>query len=164
MRVTIDRKMTIKGSPVTENGDTCRTQAVGSGTNFPGGSLSGNEKYSHRPVLAEGNQTLGEMDTYNINDDYSLCGQAACSSTADDREETYPQGTGSSLGQTQHADGSTLNNHLMVYALVSPYTVGLISPTMDIAFGTSEAINGHDTASGLCVIGNSEPVVTITIK
>ena len=52
----------------------------------------------------------------------------------------------------------------MVYALTTPYTVGLVSPTMDIAFGTSTAIQAHDAASGLCQIDASEPVVTITIK
>ena len=164
MRVTLDRKMTLKGSPTTGDGHTCRTQAVGSGANFPGGSLSGNEKYSHRPVVAEGNQTLGEMDIYNINDQYSLCDQAACTSTDDDQGQTYGQGTGSSIGQSQHADGSTSDDHIMVYELSTPYTVGLVSPTMDIAFGTSTAVQAHDTAVGLCQIDASDPVVTITIK
>ena len=51
----------------------------------------------------------------------------------------------------------------MVYALSSPYTVGLVSPTMDIKFGTQNALGAHDIGS-FCKITNEEPTVSVTIK
>ena len=164
MRVTIDRKMTIAGFATTSNGDTSRSQSVGSGTNYPGGSLSGNEKYSHQVALTEGTGvSIGEQDVYMVNDDYDQCTATNCGSTSANQTMTYDQGVGSSLAQSQHASGSTSNDHILVYTLTSPYTVGLVSPSMDIAFGTQTAIGAHDIGS-LCKITNEEPTVTITIK
>ena len=71
MRVTIDRRMTVKGFATTGNGDTCRTQSAGGGANYPGGSLSGNEKYTHQAVVTEGvGVGITEQDVYMVNDDY----------------------------------------------------------------------------------------------
>mgnify|MGYP001219450883 CR=1 FL=1 len=166
MRVTIDRKMTIKGFARTSTGnDICRSQSVGSSTNYPGGSLSGNEKYSHQVALTEGTGvSIGEQVVYMVNDDYDQCTATTnCTSTSANQTMTYQQGVGSSLAQSQHASGSTSDDHIMVYQLTSPYTVGLVSPTMDIAFGTQNAIGAHDVGS-LCKITNEEPIVTITLK
>ena len=53
----------------------------------------------------------------------------------------------------------------MIYALTSPYTVSLIPPTIDISFGTAEAIGATDPGSGSrCLMIAFEPVCTITIK
>ena len=166
MRVTIDRKMTIKGFARTSTGnDICRTQTVGSGTNYPGGALDGTEKYDHQVVLVEGTGVaIGEQNVYMLNDQYNLCStDTGCGLTTPAQGMTYNQGSGSSLGQSQHASGSTATDHILVYALSSPYTVGLVSPTVDIAFGTQSAIGAHDEA-GLCFLTNEEPTVTVTIK
>ena len=166
MRVTIDRKMTVKGFATTGNGDICRTQTAGGGTNYPGG-LSGNEKYTHQTVVTEGaGVAITEQDVYMVNDDYTQCNSNAgsvCSGTDANQTMSYNQGSGSSLAQSQHAAASTSNDHLMVYALASPYTVGLVSPKMDIAFGTQSALGAHDIGS-FCKITNEEPIVTVTIK
>ena len=166
MRVTIDRKMTVKGFATTGNGDICRTQTAGGGTNYPGG-LSGNEKYTHQTVVTEGaGVAITEQDVYMVNDDYTQCNSNAgsvCSGTDANQTMSYNQGSGSSLAQSQHAAASTSNDHLMVYALASPYTVGLVSPTMDIKFGTQSALGAHDIGS-FCKITNEEPIVTVTIK
>ena len=76
---------------------------------------------------------------------------------------TYQQGVVSTF-QTQHADGSTSDDHVMVYELTSPYTVALISPTIDISFGTSEAVTASEVGTDLCMFEPEEPFVTITIK
>ncbi len=164
MRVTIDRKFTIKAdlevSGVTDN---CTTTAALSGSSYPGGSLSGNEKYDRTPIIADGG-TAAEADLYLKNDQMKTCTNGACSALSGANTITYAQGSGSSTYQTQHADGSTSDDHVMVYALTSPYTVALISPTIDISFGTSAAIKATEVGTDFCMFDPQEPVVTITIK
>ncbi len=164
MRVTIDRKFTIQAdlevSGVTDN---CTTTAALSGSAYPGGSLSDNEKYDTTPILADGG-TAAEAELYLKNDQMKVCGNAACSAKGDANTITYAQGSGSSTYQTQHADGSTSDDHVMVYELSTPFTVALIAPTIDISFGTSAAIKATDVGSDFCMFDPQEPVVTITIK
>ena len=164
MRVTIDRKFTIKAdlevSGVTDN---CTTTAALSGSAYPGGSLSDNEKYDTTPILADGG-TAAEAELYLKNDQMKVCGNAACTGKGDANTITYAQGSGSSTFQTQHAEGSTSDDHVMVYELSTPYKVALIAPTIDISFGTSAAIKATDVGSNFCMFDPQEPVVTITIK
>ena len=51
----------------------------------------------------------------------------------------------------------------MIYKLTSPYTVSMQPPTVDISFGTLEAIGASDVSSR-CLMLAFEPVCTITIK
>ena len=167
MRVTIDRKFTIQAdlevSGVTDN---CTTTAALSGSAYPGGSLSGNEKYDRTPIIADGG-TAAEADLYLKNDQMKLCGNTECGNLglSDAQTVTYDQGSISTF-QTQHADGSTSDDHVMVYELSAPYTVALIAPVIDISFGTSTAIKAseHPTQADLCYFEPQEPNVTITIR
>ena len=163
MRVTIDRKFTIQAD-LTVSGVTakCATTAALSGSAYPGGSLSGNEKYDRLPVVEDGG-TAAEADLYLKNDQMKTCTNAACSALSAANTVTYQQGVVSTF-QTQHADGSTSDDHVMVYELTSPYTVALISPTIDISFGTSEAVTATEVGTDLCMFEPEEPAVTITIK
>ena len=163
MRVTVDRKFTIQAD-LTVAGVTakCATTAALSGSAYPGGSLSGNEKYDRLPVVEDGG-TAAEADLYLKNDQMKTCTNAACSALSAANTVTYQQGVVSTF-QTQHADGSTSDDHVMVYELSSPYTVALISPTIDISFGTSEAVTATEVGTDLCMFEPEEPVVTITIK
>ena len=162
MRVTIDRKFVIKNSTAIaagSNATACRTIAA---TDTMYVTDEATDKYTHKPVVAN-NQTAAEMNVYLINDQYTRCNLANCSNKTDDQDQTYPQGSGSSKYQTQHADGSSDADHVLVYELTSPYTVALISPTIDISFGTSAAVGAQEVNS-LCQIWAEEPIVTITIK
>ena len=162
MRVTIDRKFVIKNSTAIaagSNATACRTIAS---TDAMYVTDEATDKYTHKPVIAN-NQTAAEMNVYLINDQYTRCNVANCSNKTDDIDQTYPQGTGSSTYQSQHADGSSDTDHILVYKLTSPYTVALISPTIDISFGTSAAVGAQEVNS-LCQIWAEEPVVTITIN
>ena len=164
MRVTIDRKFTIKADlEVTGVADNCTTTAALSGSAYPDGSLSDNEKYDTTPILADGG-TAAEAELYLKNDQMKVCGNAACTGVGDANTITYAQGSGSSTYQTQHADGSTSDDHVMVYTLTSPYTVTLTPPIIDISFGTSAAIKATDVGSNFCMFDPQEPVVTITIQ
>ena len=165
MRVTIDRKFTISAG-LTVSGVTadCNTTGDLSGSSYPGGSLSSNEKYDRVPVEDDG-QTQAEAEVYLKNDQMKTCLNAACSGDVSAANDiTNGQGTGSSLYQTQHANGSTSDDHVMIYTLSSSYTVSLIPPTIDISFGTSKAIKATEIATDLCMFDPQEPVVTITMK
>ena len=163
MRVTIDRKFTIQAD-LTVSGVTakCATTAALSGSAYPGGSLSGNEKYDRLPVVEDGG-TAAEADLYLKNDQMKTCTNAACSTLSDANDITYQQGVVSTF-QSQHADGSTSDDHVLVYELSSPYTVALIAPTIDISFGTSKAVTASEVGTNFCMFEPDEPIVTITIK
>ena len=166
MRVTIDRKFTIKNSTAIaagSNATACRT--VATTDEMYGSASESSGKYTHKPVIAN-DQTAAEMNVYLINDKYTQCTALTCSGVGGfnlDQTLNYAQGTGSSSYQTQHADGSTEDDHVLIYELSSPYTVALISPQIDISFGTSAAV-GANEANELCQIWAEEPVVTVSIK
>ena len=167
MRVTIDRKFTIKADLAVDGvDDNCTTTAALSGSAYPEGGLSANEKYDRTPVIEDGG-TAAEADLYLKNDQMKLCGNTECGAVglSDAQTVTYDQGSISTF-QTQHADGSTSDDHVMVYELTAPYTVALIAPVIDISFGTSTAIKAseHPTQANLCYFDPQEPNVTITIK
>ena len=165
MRVTIDRKMTIKAD-ITVPGVTapCRTTTALSDSAYPGG-LSGTEKYDTTPVVAD-DGTAAEADVYMKNDQMKTCTatDADCSSVSAANTVEYDQGIGSSTHQSTHAEGDTSDDHILVYTLATPYTVALISPTIDISFGTQNAIKSQEIGTDLCTFEPQEPKVTITIK
>ena len=163
MRVTISRKFTISADITVAGISTdCQTYAA---AKYPGNhAAAGNEIHTHRPAMSP-NQTQAEMVSYLVNDQFTVCTAANCSSVSDDNDLTYAQGTGSSTFQTQHADGSTETDHVMIYTLEAPYTVALIAPVLDISFATQAAVNASEIAStNLCNIEPLEPVVTISIQ
>jgi len=164
MRVTIDRKMIIKAD-ITVPGVTkpCRTTAALSGSAYPDGDLSGTEKYDRTPVV-EDDGTAAEADVYMKNDQMETCTAADCATTSDPNTVEYDQGIGSSTHQSTHAEGDTSDDHILVYTLATPYTVALISPTIDISFGTQNAIKSQEIGTDLCTFEPQEPKVTITIK
>ena len=163
MRVTIDRKFTIKADLAVDDVDgNCATTAALSSSAYPGGSLSDNEKYDRTPILASGG-TAAEADLYLKNDQMKTCTNAACSTLSDANDITYQQGVVSTF-QSQHADGSTSDDHVLVYELTSPYTVALIAPIIDISFGTSKAVTASEVGTNFCMFEPDEPIVTITIK
>ena len=166
MRVTIDRKFVIRNDTAIaagSNATACRTIATTSA--MYGGADESSRKYTHKPVVAN-NQAAANMNVYLVNDQYTRCNVATCSGvggTTADQGITYNQGQGSSRHQTQHVDGSTSDDHVMIYELAEPYTVSLIAPTIDIAFGTQSAV-GAAEVNEICQMWAEEPIVTISIK
>ena len=163
MRVTIDRKFVIKsGSVLDPAGDAegCVTRAT-SDTLY--GATEAARKYTHNISHADDN-AIGDaqqMNIYLTNDSYTQCKNANCSSSGADTND-YSSASYAQFQSTHDAD--TSDNHLMVYQLTSPYTVALISPTIDISFGTSEALGVFTAANGQCAFYAGEPAVTITMK
>ena len=162
MRVTIDRKFTIKTSSAIDTGgtpDACVTQAA---TDDLYGSTEAARKYTHAITIPD-DGTAAEMNTYLQNDSYLIClGADDCSSTGAATND-YTSPTYATYMESHDADTGT--EHVMIFALTAPYTVALIPPTIDISFGTQEAIGATDPASGAaCLMIAFEPVCTITIK
>ena len=163
MRVTIDRKFIMKsGSVLDPAGDAegCVTRAT-SDTLYGGTEAA--RKYTHNISHAD-DKAIGdaqEMNIYLVNDSYTQCENANCSSnSAATNDYSSPS---KSLFQSTH-DADTSDDHMLVYELTSPYTVALIAPTIDISFGTSEALGAFTAANGQCAFNAGEPVVSITIK
>ena len=164
MRVTIDRKFSVRSKTAISGGDgnTDACVTIATTDDMYAGDQDAN-KYTHKPAVAEGG-TRAEMNMYLINDQYTRCNNADCDDVDADQGQEYDQGVGSSKHQTQHADGSTSDDHVMVYKLTSPYTVALIAPIIDISFGTSKAVTASEVGTNFCMFEPDEPIVTITIK
>ncbi len=162
MRVTINRQFKIKTEAIdtgsSSNTDNCLS--IASTDTMYGGNGESDRKFTHVPVIAEGG-TNAEMNMYMPSDNYSRCVNATCGSTNDDIDQTY--GTTYATYQEQHAEGDKTDDHMLVYALTSPYTVSMQPPTIDIKFGTQEAAGAYEVNS-LCQMWAEEPVVSITIK
>ena len=161
MRVTIDRKFTVKNSAAISGGsNTCNTKTLASDA-YASGSSESARKYTHKPVVAAGG-TAAEQNVYLANDTYTRCNNATCTATANNQSQTYAQGTGSSLFASTHAN-DTENDHVLIYKLTTPYVVTMMPPVIDIAFGTKDTIQANDVGS-LCMFDAQEPIVTITIQ
>ena len=163
MRVTVDRKFVIKSGELLDpagDAEGCVTRAT-SDTLY--GATEAARKYTHNISHADDKalSDAQEMNIYLVNDSYTQCENANCSSnSAATNDYSSPS---KSLFQSTH-DADTSDDHMLVYQLTSPYTVALISPTIDISFGTSEALGAFTAADGQCAFNAGEPVVTITIK
>jgi hypothetical protein len=159
MRVTILRKFTVKTSAAidtTGDPDNCVTQAA---TDTLYGDTEAARKFTHAITVAD-DGTAAEMNLYLTNDSYSICTNATCGATSSSTND-YTSPTYATYMESHDAD--TDDEHVMIYALTSPYTVSLIPPTIDISFGTAEAIGAADVGSR-CLMLAFEPVCTITIK
>ena len=159
MRVTIDRKFVIKTSSAIDTGgtpDACVTQAA---TDTLYGDTEAARKFTHAITVAD-DGTAAEMNLYLTNDSYKICTNATCGATSNSTND-YTSPTYATYMESHDADAGT--EHVMIYKLTTPYTVSMQPPTIDISFGTQEAIGASDVSSR-CLMLAFEPVCTITIK
>ena len=188
MRVTIDRKFTVKSETALDTGgtndtDNCVTVAT-TDAHYGSGSSEAARKYTHKVAVDEGG-TNAEMNLYMTNGrqgdeagtNYTQCFNDDCSQSNSwswDYAINASQLTSAIAMQTMRSSVDT-DDVQLVYALSTPYTVTLIPPTIDISFGTRSAIGvqevsnseGSGTPSandGKCSFYPEEPIVTITIK
>ena len=159
MRVTILRRFTVKTSAAintTADPDNCVTQAA---TDTLYGGTEASRRFTHAITVAD-DGTAAEMNTYLTNDSYLVCTNATCSATNGSTND-YSSPTYATYMEGHDAD--TGDEHVMIYKLTSPYTVSMQPPTIDISFGTQEAIGAVEVGSR-CLMLAFEPVCTITIK
>ena len=189
MRFHINRKMTIRtaaainttSSTDTDNCVTITTTDAMYGSGEDASRTEANRKYTHKPAVAEGG-TRAEMTLYmtngkqqgetSANDEFKQCKDATCTNAeVDDAGWNYPANASqlvSAVAMQTMRDTVSSDQVALIYALSSPYTVGLISPTIDMAFGTQDSIMGeevnNDAGDGFCRFSINEPIVTITIQ
>ena len=159
MRVTILRKFTVKTAAAIDTAatpDACVTQAA---TDTLYGDTEAARKFTHAITVAD-DGTAAEMNLYLTNDSFTICTNATCSTNTSSTND-YSSPTYATYMEGHDADTGT--EHIMIFALTSPYTVTMIPPTVTISFGTQEAIGASNVGSR-CMMIAFEPVCTITIK
>ena len=160
VRVTILRKFTIKTAAAINTGgtpDACVTQAA---TDTLYGSTEAARKYTHAISIPD-DGTAAEMNLYLTNDSYLVCTNATCSANNGGSTNDYTSPTYATYMESHDADTGT--EHIMIFKLTSPYTVSMQPPTVDISFGTLEAMGATEVGTR-CLMLAFEPVCTITIK
>ena len=188
-RFHINRKMTLRtaaaidttSSDDTDNCVTITTTDAMYGSGEDASRTEANRKYTHKPAVAEGG-TRAEMTLYmtngkqqgetSDNDEFQQCKDATCTAAkVEDAGWNYPAEASqlvSAVAMQTMRDTVSSDQVALIYALSSPYTVGLISPTIDMAFGTQNSIVAEEVkkgeGTGFCRFSIDEPVVTITIK
>ena len=160
LRVTIDKKFTMKGKTVlstgSASGDTtfCATKTV-TDAMYGGGTGEAGKKYTHRVAVdpvANANVAQQEMDLYFVNgqkttesgNTFTHCYGDNCG----DDETSWSWGydaTASGLPNTFIAQNipraSVVTDDMtFVYKLDKPYTVTMKPPSIDIAFSTKETL------------------------
>ena len=187
MRVTIDRKFKIKSESALDTGgsddtDNCVTIATAD-SQYQNDEAT--DKYTHKVAVAEGG-TNAEMNLYMTNGrqsdestaNYTQCFNANCSQRNATWNWNYAKDASeltSAIAMRTMRSSLSTDDVQFIYKLTSPYTVGLIAPTIDISFGTRNALGvqevsnsqGSGTPSandGMCSFYPEEPIVTITIK
>ena len=105
-------------------------------------------------------------------DEFQQCKDAGCTDgNLEAAGWNYPANASSLVSavamQTMRSTVST-DQVALIYALSSPFTVGLISPSVDMAFGTQNSVVAEevadDSGNKFCRFSIEEPKVTITIK
>ena len=176
MRVTIDRKFKIKSESALDTGgsddtDNCVTTATAD-SQYQNDEAT--DKYTHKVAVAEGG-TNAEMTLYLTNGiqsdestaSYTQCFNADCSQKNTSWSWSYAKDASeltSAIAMRTMRSSLSTDDVQFIYKLTSPYTVALIAPTIDISFGTSEAIGAFTVSSTRCAIYANEPTVTVTIK
>ena len=159
MRVTVLRKFTVKTAAAIDTAatpDACVTQAA---TDTLYGDTEAARKFTHAITVAD-DGTAAEMNLYLTNDSFTICTNADCTTNTPSTND-YSSPTYATYMEGHDADTGT--EHMMIFALTSPYTVTMIPPTVTISFGTQEAIGASNVGSR-CMMIAFEPVCTITIK
>ena len=165
MWIKISRKFILKSDDsdqvLTDDGDVCRTTAT---ADSHYATDEATDKHTHKRVQTEGTGvTTAEGNYYITNhgtNGTTLCtGTISCGSTS-----TTTTGTTCSSCVAMKTDlDSDDDYHELIYSLENPYTVSLISPTITMSFGTSQALSASDVGS-LCNIWAEEPVFTVSVK
>lgn len=172
LRVTIDKKFTIKTKAAIDTGgssktDNCMTKSVTS--SYP--TSEATNKYTHKPVVAEGGNSGSseEMNTYFMNGEkdsthngsdatYVQCTNADCTENSTvngrtwwytylDTEAGLAANGDSNIAQSIHRAAAATDDFILVYKLTSPYTVTTSPPTIDVAFGTKGSIGAQEVST-----------------
>ena len=151
MRVTVDRKFIIRSESAIDTGgeddtDNCITVAT---TDAQYENDEATDKYTHKVAIAEGG-TKAAMNLYitdgkqagEAGNTYTQCETANCAKK-DNWSWNYANVASdltSALAMSTARSSVTTDDLQFVYELSKPYTVTLNPPTIDISFGTRNAL------------------------
>jgi len=168
LRVTIDKKFTMKGKTVvstgSESGDTtfCATKTT-TDAMYGGGTGEAGKKYTHRVAVdsvADADVEQQEMDLYFVNG--LKTGEAGSTFThcygddcGDDSEKTWSWGYAPAasgfpntfVAQNIPRASVVTDDMVFVYELDQPYKVTMQPPTIDIAFSTLETLLVYEASN-----------------
>ena len=168
LRVTIDKKFTMKGKTVVSTGsgsgdtDFCATKTT-TDAMYGGGSGEAGKKYTHRVAVdpvANANVAQKEMDLYFVNG--LKTGEAGSTFThcygddcGDDSEKTWSWGYAPAasgfpntfVAQNIPRASVVTDDMVFVYELDQPYKVTMQPPTIDIAFSTLETLLVYEASN-----------------
>ena len=160
LRVTIDKKFTMKGKTVVSTGsgsgdtDFCATKTT-TDAMYGGGSGEAGKKYTHRVAVdpvANANVAQQEMDLYFVNglktgeagSTFTHCYGDDCGEDSDTWSWGYaPAASGfpnTYVAQNIPRASVVTDDMTFVYKLDKPYTVTMQPPSIDIAFSTLETL------------------------
>jgi len=160
LRVTIDKKFTMKGKTVVSTGsgsgdtDFCATKTT-TDAMYGGGSGEAGKKYTHRVAVdpvANADVAQQEMDLYFVNglktgeagSTFTHCYGDDCGDDAENWSWGYaPAASGfpnTFLAQNIPRASVVTDDMTFVYKLDKPYTVTMQPPSIDIAFSTKETL------------------------
>jgi len=160
LRVTIDKKFTMKGKTVVSTGsgsgdtDFCATKTT-TDAMYGGGSGEAGKKYTHRVAVdpvANADVAQQEMDLYFVNglktgeagSTFTHCYGDDCGDDAENWSWGYaPAASGfpnTFLAQNIPRASVVTDDMVFVYELDKPYKVTMQPPTIDIAFSTLETL------------------------
>ena len=160
LRVTIDKKFTMKGKTVVSTGsgsgdtDFCATKTT-TDAMYGGGSGEAGKKYTHRvavDAVADADVEQEEMDLYFVNglktgeagSTFTHCYGDDCGDDAENWSWGYaPAASGfpnTFVAQNIPRASVVTDDMVFVYELDKPYKVTMQPPTIDIAFSTLETL------------------------
>ena len=160
LRVTIDKKFTMKGKTVVStgsaSGDTtfCATKTT-TDEMYGGGTGEAGKKYTHRVAVdpvADANVAQQEMDLYFVNgrktgesgSTFTHCYGDDCGDDAENWSWSYaPAASGypnTYIAQNIPRASVVTDDMTFVYKLDKPYKVTMQPPSIDIAFSTKETL------------------------
>ena len=167
LRVTIDKKFTMKGKTVvstgSESGDTtfCATKTT-TDAMYGGGTGEAGKKYTHRVAVdsvADADVEQQEMDLYFVNglktgeagSTFTHCYGDDCGEDSDTWSWGYaPAASGfpnTYVAQNIPRASVVTDDMVFVYELDQPYKVTMQPPTIDIAFSTLETLLVYEASN-----------------
>ena len=182
VRVHVNRTFTMKGVVLDRVGSKdCFTQnnTTGSYTRVAPGGLSSDAdtvaaRVEQSVVLLNANgsdatNNQAGTNTYeftNSSDDRPSGSTAWCfgeSSTAAPNSALCTDANSDSSSTTWD-DNASADTMQIIYPLTSSYTVGIISPKLDLAFSTTNALYADQSSGTTCELRPGSPTVTITLS
>ena len=157
VKPTLTREFTMKGYVEIDSNCWCRTESDSTYNSTTGKYKSlqyGVCEASEADAAANAEENVFYLQTDTTGGGTTICANAACDSGSN-QTTNYTKDIASLTGKYGLAmDDPDVNTDTFtqIYNLESSYTVGLVAPKIDIAFGTSTSLYGYEWTDGSCYL------------